>query len=235
MASYPGSIFNPTPINTGDTGQPAQINDAYAELTAIETALVTGPIQLPNSSLTALSVTGGSTVNTLQVNGASTFAGAVTMAGAVTITGTLTLPRVPTCKVGLSTSIAIPADTFTGLNWNQQDINSTAMHSTGTNSSRIALTSAGVWAVGAQIEWTGNASASHFVRLRLSDTNTIAGVSNAIENVDPHVQMVEGIYLATSTSDYVTVQVRSKDSTGTVNASSTLTGGCAFWAYKVSN
>lgn len=228
MASYPGSIFNPTPINTGDTGQPAQINDAYSELTAIETALVTGPIQLPNSSLTSLSVTGGSTLTTLQVTGASTFA------GAVTITGALSVPRLPSCKVRLGVATAIPVDTYTGLSWDTQELNSTAMHSTSVNSSRIFLTSSGVWHVGAQIEWTGNAAASQFVRLRLSDTNTLGAVNNGPENVDPHVQFVSALHYATSTADYVTVQVRSKDSTGTVNTASTLVGGTTFWAYRVS-
>lgn len=41
MASYPTSVFSPTTKTAGQTIQPAHINDAQAEITALETDLLT--------------------------------------------------------------------------------------------------------------------------------------------------------------------------------------------------
>lgn len=229
MASYPGSIFNPTPIQSGDTGQPAQVNDAYSELTAIETALITGPIQLPNSSLTALSVTGG-----------STFHGAIVVQGPLSVgsSGSIALPRIPTCKVTHSAVQEIPNNSFTGLSWDTNLINSTAMHSTSANSSRIVLTSSGLWVIGVQTAWLGNATPSHETRVHVNDDYVLAQVSDAAFALDPFVHGATGLLEVTNTTTYVTVQVRNTGSTGRVNAYSTgaspASPGPAFWAYKVS-
>lgn len=223
MASYPGSIYNPTPILTGDQGQPSQVNDAYAELTAIETALITGPIQLPNSSLTALSVSGGSTLTTLNVTGGSTFAN-------VTITGTIDLPRTPMCKVSLSANVAIPSGggAFTGLSWDTESYDSDGMHSTVTNSSRIALNSSGLWAITTQIVWKGSPAASDWTRIMLDGVTPLGGDLDGAINIDPYPQTAHARYLATDTTHYITVQVQSLGSTGTVygDSGSTAFGGC---------
>lgn len=240
MASYPTSIFAPTTKNAGDTIQPAHINDAQAEITAIETALITGPITLPNSTLASLSVTAGSTLTTLNVTGGSTLAslsvtGASTIA-TLTVTSAFTAPAVPYVKLNNSAAAAIPnAVTYTGLSWDTEVSDAAGLHSTSVNSSRINLTSSGLWHIGVQVEWTGNGTASQFVRIRLNDDVGLAGVNDAIENIDPHAQAVTAVHRATSTTDYVTAQVASKDSTGTVNPSSTNVGGTLFWAYRVSN
>lgn len=59
---YPNSIFSFTTKSAGQTIQSATINDLQNEVAAIETALVTGPITLPASTVASLSVTGGSTL-----------------------------------------------------------------------------------------------------------------------------------------------------------------------------
>ncbi len=50
MASFPTSIFAPTTKNTGDTIQPAHINDVQSEIVAIETAIENGPLTIGGAS-----------------------------------------------------------------------------------------------------------------------------------------------------------------------------------------
>lgn len=45
---YPNSVYSPTTKNTGDVIQAAHINDLQAEVTAIETAALTGTWSVPN-------------------------------------------------------------------------------------------------------------------------------------------------------------------------------------------
>lgn len=263
MATYPGGVFAPTTKNTGDSIQASHVNDVQAEVSAIESALLNGITHavILSSGLTVstgatilgggLSVAGGSTLSSgltvstgatilggaLSVAAGSTFGGPVVFSSGVTFgaNGSITLPRTPFVKLAHSVLVQIPLNTFTGLSWDTETNDDAGLHSTAVNSSRVNLTSSGVWALVAQAEWTGNGTASQFLRICLNDGDALGGVNNAIQNIDPHVQQVYATYLATSTTNYVTVQVQSKDSTGRVNASSTLTGGTVFSAYRVSN
>lgn len=93
MANFPGSVKTFTSRNTGDVIQPGHVNDLQDEVNAIEDGYLNGTARLnsSNSTLVSLSVTGPSTVGTLQA-GASTVA--TLSAGASTVT---------TLSAGLST------------------------------------------------------------------------------------------------------------------------------------
>jgi hypothetical protein len=100
MASYPTSIYSPASKSAGQTIQASHINDVDAELTAIEGGILNGTARLnsSHSTVAALSVTGGSTLATLQA-GASTVttfvAGASTLAS-LNVSGPSTLSGVVT-------------------------------------------------------------------------------------------------------------------------------------------
>ena len=228
MANFPTSVFAPASKNTGDTIQATHVNALQDEVTAIEDGYLNGTARLNSSH---------STVVALSVTGGSTFAGAATFSGAVTFAQSVTLPRQPVCKVTHDAVQQIGNGAWTGLSWNTETEDSTGMHSTAVNSSRITLTSSGVWQVCAQIEWLGNATPSHAVRVFVNDTDAIAAESDAAQNIDPFCQTAIGLYVTASTSDYVTVQVYNNGSTGRVNAASSGTaqfGGPRFWAVRLS-
>ena len=82
MASYPGSVKSFTTRNAGDVIQPSHVNDLQDEVNAIEAGLLNGTARLnsSNSTMVSLSVTGGSTLGTVQA-GASTAASLVVTGG----------------------------------------------------------------------------------------------------------------------------------------------------------
>lgn len=130
MAGFPTAVQAFTVKQDGvDYPQASHINLLQTEVGAIETALITGPISLPASTLASLSVAGGSTLAgtlsagnstlaNLSVTGGSTFAGvkfnstvsfgsSVTFATGITSSGTFK-------PVGLSSLTAIPTMDVSG-------------------------------------------------------------------------------------------------------------------------
>lgn len=119
MAGYPTAIQSFTTKQDGiDYPQASNVNLLQTEVSAIETALITGPVTLPTSTVANLSVTGASTLTTLNVTGGSTFAGvkfgstvsfgsSVTFATGITSSGTFK-------GVGLSSLTAVPTIDVSG-------------------------------------------------------------------------------------------------------------------------
>lgn len=260
---YPTSVQSFATKNAGDTIQPAHINDVQTEVAAIENGLLNGlshALTVSTGGLTvstgSVNIGGPSSVATLQVNGNSTFAGSATVSsnfgvgGQSTFTGPVTFStvvtfhasqtfgtgtRAPMVRLTHSAKQDIANNQWTGLSWDTETFDSTAMHSTAANSSRILLNSSGLWAITGQVEW--NTSTGQFgVNVALNDTSVIG--SQFVQNKDtsPVAQNVTALYLATSTSDYVTLRVyQNSGSTGSVNCvGSTSYGGAWFSAYRVS-
>lgn len=269
MATYPTGIYAPTPTKaTGQTIQASWFNDPDAEITAIETALKngidhaviistggltvsTGSVNIGGpSSLATLNVTGGSTLARLTVTGASTLgtlqAGNSTIGGNLTVTGTLTAANIevvnPRAKLTLSSAASsIVHDTLTGLSWDVEVYDSTAMHSTVSNSSRLVLTSSGVWLVGAQIEWTVTTNPSTLltrVQIVANDNEGVCGDARylGVWGSGAATQPVSGIYYATDTVSYITCRVYQNSAGPMVIAGSSGSGAgpTQFWAQKVS-
>lgn len=94
--AYPTSVWAPTTKNAGDAIQPAHMNDAQAEIVAIETGLTQGtaPLNSSNSTLANLSVAGGSTLAALTVSGASSLA-SLHVTGNSTFGSTMTIGGIP--------------------------------------------------------------------------------------------------------------------------------------------
>lgn len=237
MASYPTSVKSFAARSNGQTIDAAHVGDLQDEVNAIEDGLLNATARLnsSHSTVVALSVSGGSTfAGPVMFSSGSTFGGPVVFSSGVTFgaNGTISLPRNPVCRVTNSTLQQIPVS-YLGLTWDTETVDSTAMHSTASNSSRIFLTSSGIWHIGAQAEWTGNAAASHHLRIVLNDADGIAEQTMDGVNLDPHSQNLSVLHYASDTTAWVSVQARSKDSTGRVNATST-SGGSFFWAFRVS-
>jgi hypothetical protein len=210
----------------------------------------TGSVNLGGpSSLATLQVNGGSTfaapvvlsaAATLQVNALSTFAQEVTFSSNVTIGGSLTVTggfgaRVPSAIVTHDANQVIPGtDAWTGLSWNTEVLDSTAMHSTAVNSSRIALTSSGLWAVGWTGQWSTNSTGQQYSRIALNDATGICADVRSPSAAVGNVITLAGVHYATSTTDYVTVQGKQNSGTNQ-NILATSTGyGARFWAHRVS-
>ena len=213
-ASFPGAVKTFASRSAGQTIDASHVNDLQDEVNAIADGIINGSAPLNSSRITApaLSVSAGSTLTTLSVTGASTFAGTVTMAGELLVA---TSP--PSARVFNSALIQVPADAATGLNFDSQRYLSTSsMHSTSANSSRLtAGHSTGIYDIVALIELsTAGSPNTRQVRLVLNDATVIA-YSNIVSSGAALVP-VHAHWRMTSTADYVTVQVYFGGSTGRV-------------------
>lgn len=258
MAQFPTSPKSFTARSNGQTIDASHVQDLQDEVNAIEDGYLNGTARLNSSrsTLASLSVTGnstvaaltagastaaslvvsgGSTLTTLQVTGNSTFDGNVTING--TLTATLG-SRNPVCKVTHGSTQTVANGTWVGLSWNTEITDSTGMHSTAANSSRINLTSSGLWMVGGCADFSIGTNPSTLnlgVRVLLNDTDRLVASLTAPGGglqTDPHALMCAVPYVAATTTDYITLQVYQSGGVGqSVHGSSNLT---LFWAYKVS-
>lgn len=250
MAQFPTSAKTFTPRSNGQTIDAAHVGDLQDEVAAIEDGYLNGSARLnsSNSTLANLSVAGGSTLTgalsvggnstltgNLSVGGASTFAGAVTFNGAATFNGAVSF-SVPRIRVTLGVDMAIPDNTFTGINWDAEAFDSHAMHSTVTNSSRITFVdSTGIYHIGYTVTWSANSSGGVAARVVLNDSTANFVTAQSFQSTAVlAVQSGAAIMRVASTADYATVQVF-QNSGSTRSISSTSIYGNNFWAYKVSS
>lgn len=235
MASYPTSPYAPAAKSAGQTITAAFFNDPEAEITAVENGLLSGlqhALTISTGGLTvstgSVNIGGPSSLATLQVNGGSTFV------GAVTFSTTVTFPRLQAVQLTMSVNVPVATATWTAPNWDTETYDNGALHAV--NSSRILLTSSGLWSIGGQVKWPNNSSGARLLDLSLNDGNAIAGVQAipaAGENIGQQVQVT---YLAASTTDAVTLRVfQNSGSTGSLLAGSTDLGPLSFWAHRISN
>jgi len=88
--AYPLSVFNPSVRSNGQTIDASHVNDLQNEVTAVETAML-GTITHSVNVSGSVNLTGGSSLATLSVSGASTFAGSMNVSGASSFTGDIHL------------------------------------------------------------------------------------------------------------------------------------------------
>lgn len=195
--SYPTSITSFTTKQDGvDYPQVAHINGLQTEVTAIESGLLSGlqhPLTISIGGITQSASTGGntlagpSTLASLHVTGGSTFAGPVTFAagfadpvtfssGAVISTGVVRQNSLPSWNVSVSTYVAVGAGSSVGLAFDTQDVvRGNIAHSTGVNSSRIAITSTGLYALQyhGRYQTDGAGSTAVVIHIRQNDATNL--------------------------------------------------------------
>jgi hypothetical protein len=265
LANYPSADPSfTTKVDGADYPQAAHINDIQAEVTAIGSALrgtlqhavtvasggfeaAAGGFRITgNSTLVGnLQHTGNSTITgALSVSGNSTIGGDLVVAGTATIGGVAIGGRPPSARVSIQASSVSWANsaTFAGLNWTTNDYDSAGLHSTSANSSRINLTSSGMWLFGGQVQMEMvNSTGRHSIRVLATDNQALMSFDRngftEVSNV-PLTLPVSGLFYATDTAAYLTVQLRyigggASAVYGSTGGSSGL-GPTHFWVQKVS-
>lgn len=199
---YPSGVFTATTKNTGDAIQASHVNDLQTEVTAIETALITGPVQLPQSCLTSLSVSGG-----------STFAGAITLGAAVTVTGVVHLLTQPRCALVHGSSQTLSTGVEVAVTFDTETFDVGAMHSTATNPTRISLTSSGDYEMHGFCCFNASGTGERYAYWRLNGTTFIGGRTElAGQGSAAFVGLAPwAAYRAASTADYVELIAFTKD------------------------
>lgn len=211
-ASFPLSVkvFTTKSDGAGNVIAAAHVNDLQDEVVALETGLLQGtaPLNSSNSTFATLSVTGNSTIGgALQVNGNSTITGSLTVAGAFTQAGPVTANSQPRCRVFHGSTQTLADVTETAVLFNSEDFDAQGLHSTGTNPSRLTMTSTGVWLFGASVNFAAT-SQSLYLRFR---KNGVTGIGSKVQfggnAANNHaIQLgIQAIDVITSTADYVEV------------------------------
>lgn len=269
MANYPTSDPAFTTKQDGvDYPQAAHINDVQNEVVAIGTALrgtlqhgvsvstggftaSTGGLRVAGNSTIAgaLQVTGDSTLTGNQtVSGGSTFGGPVVMSSGLTVTGSVTVNgdvlggRGPVAHLRAASSQSVAIGVWTGLNWTIEDVDSTALHSTASDSSRVNLTSSGVWAFGGMVAWKAFGSNPSTcvigIRVKANDNEGVIGDVKALGATADQLQFphaITGQFVTTSTTAFLTLQVLQTVQNPAIAEASTGLGSGAtqFWVRKV--
>jgi hypothetical protein len=239
------------------------VEDALKNGIAHAVTISTGGLTVSTGSV---NIGGPSSLATLQVNGGSTFVGTVamssnltvagdsTIAGSLTVSGTIeaangvtvggvsVVGRLPGARLTLAAAaVAINSGAWTGLGWTTEEYDSTGLHSTASNSSRVNLTSSGLWSFGGEVTWAiGSPASTTIVGVRVLANDATALVGHYGLTGSPSVTQwpvaVSGMHYATSTTTYLTFQVLqtgggSMDATGSTGSGG---GPTHFWVQKVS-
>lgn len=226
MAQYPSAVKTFTAKSSGDTIQPAHINDLQDEVTALEDGLLNGtaPInssritapsaQFGNCTISSLSVTSfnfptNSTLTNVNVTGGSTFAG-LNVTGFSSLSDVRIASNPPAARVYQSALTNIGSGSTTRLTFNSQEfVSTTGMHSTTTNPSRVTLVSSGVWMIAGSVSWSvGSTAGDRLCRLVLNGASVLAANRvSAVTVADVTEQSVSAIVRAASSGSYVELEV----------------------------
>lgn len=150
MASFPGAVKSFTSKNSGDVIQGSHVNDLQDEVAAIEDSYVNGTGRLNSSN---------STLATLSVSGASTFAAR---------------PFTPPPQMAVvyqESSLAVSSVASTQTWTAQLILTNSSMHSTTTNPERLIPQSTGVYHAQAQYALGGVTDTDVLAQITIEDSS----------------------------------------------------------------
>jgi len=130
------------------------------------------------------------------------------------------------------TSQAIPADSWTPLNWNVEIRDTENAHTTVSNSSRVIIPTSGTWVFGAQVNLV-TSGADRLIQIAEGTTTAstrITEVSFSGANANTRVN-ISGMQYFASSGSTIGVQVYSAGSSNEIN---TGTIGARFWGHRLS-
>ena len=251
--AYPASVISFTTKNAGDTIQPAHVNDLQTDVTAIEDGLLNGlahQVIISTGGLTvstgSVNIGGPSSLATLQVNGASTFAGPVTFSSAVTFggphtfssgltvsTGVIRQNSLPAWNVFHSTHSTVASGSSIGALFDSQDfVRGDIGHSTGVNSSRITINTTGLYHLDYQSVVATPAGAVIRAYVQLNDvTPLLSQHQHGDANAGIETIRMTGLVRMASTG-YLTVVMVSSNGVST-HGSSAVADAARFMGYFV--
>ena len=198
MPSYPTSVFSAASKTSGQTIQPAHVNDLQDEVTAIEGALINGTAPVHASSLT---VTGGALLNALPYTFPSSGGSTGHILTIVSTSGSTmglewrsvaaTVPDAVRAVAGstqtLHSSQAVVIRTLTSQGY----ITNSSMHSVSADSSRVTPQSTGLYLCIGQIDFSQNSTGLRGVAIIDSSGGQIAANEQSASTVSTEPQKIQ--------------------------------------------
>lgn len=201
MATYPSGVFAPSNKSNGQVIDASHINNAQDEIVAVEDALINGPL-----ALTRVQVSGGSTLATLNVTGASSFA------GALNVLGILVMPGREMCAVVHGSSQTLSASAETAVTFNEEIVDIGGFHSTATNPTRFTCPSSGTYAMIGSVMFNAGGAAGGPERYAYWRVNGSSNAGSRAENAGQGAAAFIGltpwaVHRAASSGDYLEMMV----------------------------
>jgi len=146
----------------------------------------------------------------------------------------------PACRVrknsnqSIATASDVPITFATGDN--TEDTDPQAMHNPAVNDSRITIPAGmgGLYAVGGNVEWAGNATGARQTSIRLNGSSFLVREQTAVNSVSAGTdQSVSTIYRLAAT-DYIELLVL-QNSGGNLNVTFVSPRSPCLWAYYIRN
>ena len=113
----------------------------------------------------------------------------------------------PRCRVYNSANISVNDTTDTALTFNSERYDTDTMHSTAVNTGRITFTTAGTYAVGANVSFAADADGYRTVAIRLGGSTVIAAADVPTVGAGGVTRVAVATEYAFSATNYVEVVV----------------------------
>jgi len=140
----------------------------------------------------------------------------------------------PLCRAYQSANTSIPNNSTTTLSYNAENYDTDSMHSTTTNTSRITIVTAGVYAITAGIVWDINATGIRVINLRINAATNIAFATQTNNGASNFTEQTVSTHYSLAAADYVETTVY-QNSGGALGARGDVTNGlwlCAAFLGK---
>ena len=113
------------------------------------------------------------------------------------------------CRVYHDASQTISDDTLTALAFNQETFDTSSMHDTSTNNSRLVATPAGVYFVWGDVRFAANASGERQILIRVNGSTLVSNYADAANDISgkAHIQTTSTL-VKLAEDDYVELCVQ---------------------------
>jgi hypothetical protein len=218
MANFPTSDPSFPTRSAAQQIQSAHMNAVQAEIVAIGASL-RGTAAHDYTTSGNVSAGGG-----LQVTGGSTFAGQVTASAQ------------PRCLAYSTAALALPANTWTTVNFESEQFDVGGLHSTASNPSRLTIPagSSGLYLVGATLRFsTGGAGSAIDARFIKNSTTTVtAGMGGVLSSVAA-VTLEASAPMVLDGGDYIQAEANPTGSTASLLATNVRNAASELWAVRI--
>lgn len=170
-------------------------------------------VVIPTAGLANLSVTSGKLAADSVVTAKILDANVTTGKLAPLSVTAAKVAALPATRVYHNINQTIPNSTLTALAFNTERYDSDTMHDTVSNTGRITCKTAGIYALGATLQWAVNITGTRQIILRLNGATILAGDRRAAFAVDD-VQQTLDTHYKLAVNDYIEVLVKQTSGAG---------------------
>lgn len=139
------------------------------------------------------------------------------------------LANPPACRVTKAAAQSIATSALTAVTFDTERYDTDTMHDNVTNNTRITIKTAGLYTVGAAIEWAAGGTSFRLLLIRLNGTTPIAQLIGPPETTGVATDQTLSTVYKFAVNDYIEVMAQ-QNSGGALNVSKINNSSPEFWA-----